>query len=178
VRAFRWRRVCGTPHRHETQATTLCPFVPSGPNFTLALDFFTALGFREDLARGHTFGQHMVVAPWLPRSLPGALDACGHAISGRSVSAPATLLIEDLSDTARWVAFHRALESYAERGGKSKCHRNAAGSFTVVGNPGPAFTCRATWVSGKGTASLEVMGHEYGESSFRNVSERGPGGGV
>jgi len=31
----------------KAQATTLYPFVPSGPNFTLALDFFRALGFEK-----------------------------------------------------------------------------------------------------------------------------------
>ena len=31
----------------KTEATTLYPFVPSGPDFELALRFFAAIGFRE-----------------------------------------------------------------------------------------------------------------------------------
>ena len=31
----------------RAQATTLYPFVPSGPSFSLALDFFAALGFEK-----------------------------------------------------------------------------------------------------------------------------------
>ncbi len=31
----------------KTQATRLYPFVPSGPNFAVSLDFFTALGFEQ-----------------------------------------------------------------------------------------------------------------------------------
>jgi hypothetical protein len=30
----------------KTQATTLYPFVPSGPNFDLSLEFFAAIGFE------------------------------------------------------------------------------------------------------------------------------------
>ncbi len=31
----------------NTQATTLYPFVPSGPNFERSLEFFAALGFQQ-----------------------------------------------------------------------------------------------------------------------------------
>jgi predicted enzyme related to lactoylglutathione lyase len=31
----------------KAQATTLYPFVPSGPNFDLAIEFFVALGFEQ-----------------------------------------------------------------------------------------------------------------------------------
>jgi hypothetical protein len=31
----------------KTQATTLYPFVPSGPNFAASLEFFAALGFER-----------------------------------------------------------------------------------------------------------------------------------
>ena len=31
----------------QTQATTLYPFVPSGPNFQQAIDFFIAIGFEK-----------------------------------------------------------------------------------------------------------------------------------
>jgi uncharacterized glyoxalase superfamily protein PhnB len=44
----------------SVQATRLYPFVPSGPNFALALDFFAALGFeqawRHDGLAGLRFG--------------------------------------------------------------------------------------------------------------------------
>ena len=61
----RWHRVSSKPARKmpvtrltfgkyaeaklhmKTQATTLYPFVPSGPNFELAIAFFTALGFEK-----------------------------------------------------------------------------------------------------------------------------------
>ncbi len=32
----------------NVQATTLYPFVPSGPNFERSLEFYAALGFREE----------------------------------------------------------------------------------------------------------------------------------
>jgi hypothetical protein len=32
----------------KTQATTLYPFVPSGPHYTRALEFFAALGFTKE----------------------------------------------------------------------------------------------------------------------------------
>ena len=31
----------------KTRATTLYPFVPSGPRFALSLEFFAALGFEK-----------------------------------------------------------------------------------------------------------------------------------
>ncbi len=43
-------RLGGTPVPVKTQATPLYPFVPSGPNFALALDFFAALGFERTWA--------------------------------------------------------------------------------------------------------------------------------
>jgi predicted enzyme related to lactoylglutathione lyase len=38
-------RLWGSPVK--SQATTLYPFVPSGPSFTTALDFFSELGFAK-----------------------------------------------------------------------------------------------------------------------------------
>lgn len=44
----------------KTHATTLYPFVPSGPNFALSLEFFAALGFdkvwQHDGLAGLRFG--------------------------------------------------------------------------------------------------------------------------
>ena len=44
----------------KSQATTLYPFVPSGPNFDLALEFFAELGFlpfwQQDGLAGLRFG--------------------------------------------------------------------------------------------------------------------------
>src|ERR1700730_4603194 len=46
--------------RMKTQATTLYPFVPSGPNFTTSLAFFAELGFEklweQDGVAGLRFG--------------------------------------------------------------------------------------------------------------------------
>jgi methyltransferase (TIGR00027 family) len=64
------------------------------------------------------------------------------------MSAPATLLMEDVSDTARWVAFHRALESerpdalfvdpFARRLAGERGRRIAEDMPTVAGShPGP-----------------------------------------
>ena len=64
------------------------------------------------------------------------------------MSAPPTLLMEDVSDTARWVAFHRALESerpdvlfidpFARRLAGERGRRIAEGMATVAGaHPGP-----------------------------------------
>jgi len=89
-----------------------------------------------------------VVAPWRPGSVPIAPDAGCDAVAGRSVSAPATPLIEDVSDTARWVAFHRALESerpdalfvdpFARRLAGKRGRRIAERMPTVAGaHPGP-----------------------------------------
>jgi hypothetical protein len=39
----------------KTQATTLYPFVPSGPDFALALRFFAALGFEKTYGKGLDF---------------------------------------------------------------------------------------------------------------------------
>jgi hypothetical protein len=40
----------------RTQATTLYPFVPSGPDFGLALQFFAALGFEKTWEEGGLAG--------------------------------------------------------------------------------------------------------------------------
>ena len=40
----------------KTRATTLYPFVPSGPDFALALSFFAALGFEQAWRSGGLAG--------------------------------------------------------------------------------------------------------------------------
>jgi len=40
----------------NTRATTLYPFVPSGPNFALSLEFFNALGFETALQQSGLAG--------------------------------------------------------------------------------------------------------------------------
>jgi hypothetical protein len=58
----------------KAQGTTLYPFVPSGPNFTMSIAFFAALGFdkvwQHDGLAGLRFGgayfmlQHIDVPEW------------------------------------------------------------------------------------------------------------------
>ena len=40
----------------KAEATTLYPFVPSGPDFALALQFFAALGFEKTWQEGGLAG--------------------------------------------------------------------------------------------------------------------------
>jgi len=40
----------------KTQATTLYPFVPSGPNFAKSLEFFEAIGFHKEWESGGIAG--------------------------------------------------------------------------------------------------------------------------
>src|SRR5450755_2693054 len=40
----------------KTQATTLYPFVPSGPHFTRSIEFFAALGFEKQWESGGLAG--------------------------------------------------------------------------------------------------------------------------
>ena len=53
---FASSRHCGTPRVVKTLATTLYPFVPSGPDFALALEFFAALGFEKTWQQGQLAG--------------------------------------------------------------------------------------------------------------------------
>jgi quercetin dioxygenase-like cupin family protein len=47
---------CGTPRVVKPQGTRLYPFVPSGPDFALAVEFFAALGFEKTWQEGGLAG--------------------------------------------------------------------------------------------------------------------------
>jgi hypothetical protein len=51
----------------KTQATTLDPFVPSGPHFARSIEFFVALGFEKEWEDGGyaglRFGRRLLACP-------------------------------------------------------------------------------------------------------------------